>query len=136
MAAIPSFARATLRRRGSIPGAGHVSGEALARIRSILNDPPPQNQQSRLIPSRSITVYLQVRVLPDLPRKPEAYSGFVRNHRARNAPLRLRLPCFSNSQTNVALRTGLGPSQFNRKFGGIIVRNGGTGSHPFSPTNR
>jgi hypothetical protein len=36
----------------------------------------------------------------------------------------------SNSQTNVALRTGLGPSHFNRRFGGIIVRNGGTGSHP------
>jgi hypothetical protein len=62
--------------------------------------------------------------------------GFVRNHRARNTPLRLRLPCFGNSQTNVALRTGLGPSHFNRRFGGIIVRNGGTKSHPFSPTSR
>src|ERR1700737_4293679 len=32
--------------------------------------------------------------------------------------------------------TGLGPSHFNHKFGGIIVRNSRTGSHPFSPTSR
>jgi hypothetical protein len=52
--------------------------------------------------------------------------GLVRDHRTRNAPLRLRLPCLSNSQTNVTLRTRLGPLLFDRRFGGLIARNGRT----------
>jgi hypothetical protein len=57
--------------------------------------------------------------------------SLVRDHRTRNAPLPLRLPSLCNSQTNPACRTRLGPPPFDRRFGGLIARNGWTRSHPF-----
>jgi hypothetical protein len=79
-----------------------------------------------------ITVWLQVRILPGLPMKSVYEALFRSSGITARETRRFVYAChaLASSQTNLALRTRLGPPLFNRSFGGLIVRYGWTGSHP------